>query len=88
VRFWLSFADPARPKGSQFLGLCIVHGHDQHDALTAASIRGLNPGGEVAFIEIDEEVAARLSEPLPEWRLLPPDEAKAFADRVAAEIAS
>lgn len=52
--YWLSFADPDLPKGSQFLGVCIVEVDSAHnsvkataDAVAKAREVGANPGGEV-----------------------------------------
>lgn len=88
MRFWLSFVDPARPEGERLLGVCIVHGADIVTAARAAHAAGCNPGGEVAGHPIDEDAAARLSFPLPEWELIGPDDARALADRIAGELGS
>lgn len=45
--WWLSFADPRRPKGSQFLGVCIVEGANVWQAAAHAIDLGCNPGGMV-----------------------------------------
>ena len=45
--WWLSFADPERPKGEQFLGAAIVPGYNMGSAVLAAHMLGCNPGGEV-----------------------------------------
>lgn len=45
--WWLSFADE---RG--FLGATVVPGSSFEDALTAASLLGVNPGGDVQGIEI------------------------------------
>lgn len=45
--WWLSFADPARPRGSQFLGVAAVLATDLGDAMSAAWRSGCNPGGHV-----------------------------------------
>lgn len=45
--FWLSFADPGKPRGSQFLGVVIVLAPDFLGAVRKAHALGLNPGGEV-----------------------------------------
>jgi hypothetical protein len=44
----LSFADPARPEGQRFLGVCIVEAMTLQDAIMRAWELGINPGGEVA----------------------------------------
>ena len=45
--FWLSFADPERPEGSQFLGAALVKEQVLEDAMTRSHVLGINPGGEV-----------------------------------------
>lgn len=45
--FWLSFADPNLPAGSQFLGVVIVPLDDFELAVAWTHFLGLNPGGEV-----------------------------------------
>lgn len=65
VQYWLSFADPHRPKGQQFLGVAIVavaaQPLDQRlevvDALSTAGVLGCNPGGEVQCVRIPREKA-------------------------------
>ena len=52
--FWLSFADPDKPKGSQFLGVAIVEAESFHEALTQAWALGCNPGGEVAGSDVSD----------------------------------
>lgn len=44
---WLSFADPRRPVGEQFLGVAIVAGTDAISGAVEAHRLGINPGGEV-----------------------------------------
>lgn len=90
MRYWLSFADASRPHGEQLLGVCIVHAVGMVNAVRAAHALGINPGGEVRGIPIDESAAARLSFDLAEHenRLIPPDEAKALNDRITTELAS
>jgi hypothetical protein len=48
--WWLSFADSAKPRGQQFLGVAIVPGKDLFHALDVARLFGLNPGGEVIAV--------------------------------------
>jgi hypothetical protein len=43
----LSFADPDRPRGTQFLGACIVEAMHFVEAIKIAHVLGINPGGEV-----------------------------------------
>lgn len=50
--WWLSFCDPRRPKGSQFLGVAIVRGRGMGTAVAEAHKRGCNPGGEVQGLSL------------------------------------
>jgi|HubBroStandDraft_4_1064222.scaffolds.fasta_scaffold116597_4 hypothetical protein len=52
--FWLSFCDPDKPKGSQFLGANIIEASDAIMAHFGSGIYGCNPGGEVKIIEIPQ----------------------------------
>lgn len=45
--WWLSFADPTLPEGSQFLGVSLVKASGFVTASMAAATLGINPGGEV-----------------------------------------
>lgn len=54
--WWLSFCDPGKPKGEKFLGVAIVQANGFALAITETHLRGINPGGEVAFQEIPPEV--------------------------------
>jgi hypothetical protein len=87
-RWWMSFCDARRPQGEQFLGVCIVRAHNEAEATRVAWQLGINPGGEIMFMAIDEEQAGRLSFALPEDVLVAGAEGKALADRVAGELAS
>ncbi len=51
TRWWCSFCDPRKPRGEQFLGLCIVEAVDQISAVRVTHALGINPGGEVAFMD-------------------------------------
>lgn len=51
--WWLSFVDPERPVGEQFLGVALVEGSDVEDVLRRAWREGCNPGGEVASYALD-----------------------------------
>lgn len=44
---WLSFADPKRPSGEQFLGVAIIEAPDFLTAVLLSHSLGANPGGEV-----------------------------------------
>ena len=52
--FWLSFADPNLPKGNQFLGACIVDGDTFEQSVKESIKLGINPGGEVVGLNIDD----------------------------------
>lgn len=55
---WLSFADPDRPEGDQFLGVCIVKARGFLLAVEKARALGINPGGEVQGIEAPQDVVS------------------------------
>lgn len=76
--WWLSFADPDRPKGEHFLGLCIVPGGNPVQAGQIAWALGCNPGGQVAAYQLD-------STPRPEFvgRLFLDPEAAALSKLTA-----
>ncbi len=78
---WLSFADSALPKGTQFLGAVLVKAPDFITAVMQTHALGLNPGGEVQGIEGDN-LSDEMLEP---WanRLLTRTECEAF-DRAVA----
>lgn len=88
TRWWLSFADPDRPKGQQFLGLCIVEAVDEITAAKVAHALGINPGGEVKFMDLVPEKVARLSFDLSAYydRFIPRDEALVLTDRIGREL--
>lgn len=71
--FWMSFADPDLPEGSQFLGVVIIRAENIAAAITLSHANGLNPGGEIEILEMPDNVA-----PPPEWmdRLLDRDAAE------------
>lgn len=54
--WWMSFCDPQKPKGKQFLGAAIVPGDDEFDMMTNSHRIGCNPGGEVKFVEIRHDL--------------------------------
>ena len=62
MRYWLSFCDPDRPRGQQFLGACIVEVSEERDAMgeslavVKAHRMGCNPGGEVLAVRIDNHL--------------------------------
>lgn len=50
--FWLSFCDPHKPEGSQFLGVILIKGYGFMDAVSRCNMLGINPGGEVQGYEL------------------------------------
>lgn len=48
--FWMSFTDPDKPEGQQFLGGCLVDGATMEEALTNSHALGINPGGAVKTV--------------------------------------
>lgn len=54
--WYLSFVDPRRPKGTQFLGACVVRGRGILTAMRRAHVVGCNPGGEVACFAVGQEM--------------------------------
>ncbi len=73
--WWLSFCDPDKPEGSQFLGACIVDGEDFSDALSVAWAAKCNPGGEIAFVQIGETIPEEAAN-WPKYTLLSRDQIK------------
>lgn len=62
--YFLSFAKEKEQGG--FLGGCVVQGADVKAAIENATLRGLNPGGEIAIFRCPK----RGPEPIPTNRLL------------------
>lgn len=50
--YYLSFCDPGKPEGEQFLGATVIEADNHFLAVPVAHRLGVNPGGEVKFIEI------------------------------------
>lgn len=50
--WWLSFANPYLPAGSQFLGACLVKAHGVAEAVRVAHVLEINSGGEVQFMKL------------------------------------
>ena len=59
--WWLSFCDDSLPQGSQFIGVCIVAGKDFLNAVKNTHLLKINPGGEVAGVEIPEKFIHAIS---------------------------
>lgn len=54
IWFWLSFCDPEKPAGQQFVGVSLVEARSMPMAITVAHQRGCNPGGSVSSVMIPE----------------------------------
>ena len=54
--FWLSFADPTKPSGFQHLGSAVVPGINALDAISAAHLAKICPGGQVVVVEIQDDI--------------------------------
>ncbi len=54
--WWLSFCDPDRPEGEQFLGVALVQAEDEYGVAPAAWVAGCNPGGEIGMMRIPDKV--------------------------------
>jgi hypothetical protein len=53
VCLWMSFCDPEKPKGQQFLGVVVMKTLGIAHAIDRAWKLGINPGGEVLGYEMD-----------------------------------
>lgn len=53
VLWWMSFCDPEKPKGQQFLGVCIVEAPGFIHAYQKAWALGINPGGEIQAAQVE-----------------------------------
>lgn len=51
--FYLSFCDPEKPEGQQFVGATIVEAENERAALARSWMLKINPGGEGMFIELN-----------------------------------
>lgn len=52
--FWMSFADPDKPKGEQFLGVIITRALGAAHAMVKTHQLGINPGGEIYCIALED----------------------------------
>ncbi len=77
--FWLSFADPTKPRGQQHLGVAIVEASSAGGALTKAWEMGCNPGGEVMIDDVTDD--ASLAE-APRNVLLTAEQLERFGEKV------
>lgn len=53
--YWLSFADPNKPKGTQFLGVIILEANGFLNAVSKCNYLKLNPGGEIKGLLFSKE---------------------------------
>lgn len=51
--FYMSFADPELPTGTQFLGCTIVEADNPYAAMRKSWQLGINPGGSVKFAQLE-----------------------------------
>lgn len=75
--WWLSFVDPARAPGTQFLGAVALEVPNNVDPIVHAHAVGVNPGGEVAFVFMEPERVAAIPHNMRN-RLLTKEEAKSI----------
>jgi hypothetical protein len=54
--WWCSFADDARPAGTQFLGVAIVKAANVGHASSVAWRAGCNPGGQLMAVPVPSEL--------------------------------
>ena len=72
----MSFADPDRPPGQQWIGGINVEAPTIQEAITFTHVAGLNPGGEIQFLgftaeTMDPHYVDRLITDPQEWRNQP-----------------
>ena len=54
---WLSFCDPDKPKGSQFLGVIVIRALGLSDAILKTHSMGINPNGQImSYVMDDDEI--------------------------------
>lgn len=53
AQWWMSFCDPDKPKGQQFLGVVVVEALGFMHAQQKAWALGINPGGEIQACQVD-----------------------------------
>lgn len=87
--WWLSFADPARPSGSQFLGCVLIEALSMIEAVQAAHYRDINPGGQVMGKPLNRASFSVLSFPIAPYlnRLLNREDCLALDERITEDIA-
>lgn len=52
---WLSFCDPEKPKGSQFLGVIVINALGLSDAILKTHALGINPNGAILSLMMDDD---------------------------------
>lgn len=82
--WYMSFCDPRKPKGQQFLGALILEAHSFEEALIISHLTKLNPGGEIQYFEIYEE-AREFCHPYMN-RLMQRAEAESISDKFTATL--
>jgi hypothetical protein len=60
--WWLSFADPDRPEGQQFLGCVITEAVDFLSAVIKSHRLSINPGGEVQAVVLPKNLYSKYAE--------------------------
>jgi hypothetical protein len=53
ISWWMSFCDPDKPKGEQFLGVVITKAPGLMHARQRAWMFGINPGGEIQAFPVE-----------------------------------
>lgn len=53
---WMSFCDPYKPEGQQFLGVIVTYASGLLHAHMKINALGINPGGEIRCVETDPKM--------------------------------
>lgn len=56
---YMSFTDPDRPEGQEWLGGCIVPASTMAEALTVSHLLGCNPGGQASCCDVPNDVVLK-----------------------------
>ena len=67
--YWLSFTDADRSEGQQFLGVIVTRAWSLKAAITWTHVLGINPGGGVLSIQLDQSESDQVRQ-LPRDQLL------------------
>jgi hypothetical protein len=73
--YWMSFADSSLPENHQFLGVLIIQAPSLEMAVTLSHMLELNPGGQIAILEIPDHLIYRIPDN-DRYRLLNREEAE------------